>query len=149
MMMTDELQKHLDQGLYGAPLLKPDEQRKYLGTFRERCYLSMTIEQMKQQKNEETLRKHLTDYPNSTVLINGKVPETLQRTYMQLALKANLSFTVVATDDSNQNDRLGLLVVAKTAVNEQTIDIEQKFAVAPSQKQTTHQKQSFWHKLFR
>jgi uncharacterized protein YueI len=149
MMMTDELQKHLDNGLYGVPLLKPDEQRKYLGTFRERCYLSMTISQMTTQQNEDYLRKHLKEYPNSKILINGKIPETVQQTYIQLAMQANLPFTVVATADPYQNDRIGLLVVAKTAVNEQTIDIEKKVTVAPSQKQAAPKKETFWHKLFR
>ena len=37
-MPDDQLQKHLDAGRYGTPQVNPDEQRKYLGTFRERCY---------------------------------------------------------------------------------------------------------------
>ena len=42
-MAKDELQQHLDKGRFGAARVNPVEQRKYLGTFRERCFASMTI----------------------------------------------------------------------------------------------------------
>ena len=54
--MSDELEKRLDTGMYGTPRVNPDEQRKYLGTFRERCYLSMTVAEMKKKDNQETLQ---------------------------------------------------------------------------------------------
>ena len=52
-MSQDELKKHLDSGRYGAPKVNPDEQKKYMGTFRERCYVTMTIEQMKKLANRK------------------------------------------------------------------------------------------------
>nr|WP_290032754.1 DUF1694 domain-containing protein [Ligilactobacillus cholophilus] len=48
--MTDQLQEHLNKGMYGTPQLKPDEQRKYLGTFRERVDLTMTFAQLNSGK---------------------------------------------------------------------------------------------------
>ncbi|MGX7196236.1 YueI family protein [Enterococcus olivae] len=148
--MTDELQKHLDKGLYGAPLLNPDEQKKYLGTFRERCLVSMTLAQMKNQKNKQLLKQHLSNYQDNVILINGALPESLQNSYIQLITSANVSFTIVNQTESCTPDSIGLLVVAEQAVNEQTIDIEQKFAAAPtSQPSDTTEKKSFWKKFFR
>ncbi len=57
--MADNLQQRIDQAASGTPLLKPDEQRIYLGTFRERCYVSMTIAQMKKTSNQTALKKAL------------------------------------------------------------------------------------------
>ncbi|MCD5002191.1 YueI family protein [Enterococcus saccharolyticus] len=146
--MSDELQKHLDKSLYGAPLVKPDEQRKYLGTFRERCYLSMTIAQMKKPSNKKLLAKHVADYSNSSILLNGQLPENVQTSYIQLATQTGIPFTIIDQATASP-DSIGLLVVAKTAVNEQTIDIEEKFAPsAPSPSSDTQEKKSFWHKLF-
>ena len=51
--MSDELEKRLDTGMYGTPRVNPDEQRKYLGTFRERCYLSMTVAEMKKRTTKK------------------------------------------------------------------------------------------------
>ncbi|WP_313264924.1 YueI family protein, partial [Enterococcus sp.] len=74
--MSDELEKRLDTGMYGTPRVNPDEQRKYLGTFRERCYLSMTVTEMKKKDNQKTLLNALPDYQGALVLLNGKLPES-------------------------------------------------------------------------
>lgn len=148
--MTDELQKHLDKSLYGAPLLKPDEQNKYLGTFRERCSISMTVAQMKKPTNKTLLEQHLSAYEGQSLLINGAIPESLQSSYIQLATKLNFSFTIVNQSEEYTLDSIGLLVVAQAAVNEETIDIEQKFAHATiRQSHNTTEKKSFLKKFFR
>ena len=64
--MSDQLQQHLDKSLYGAPKINPEEQAKYLGTFRERCLLSMTKSEMQNPKLnlqplEENERSHHND----------------------------------------------------------------------------------------
>ena len=36
--MSDELQNHMNKGMYGTPQINPDDRRNYLGTFRKsRC----------------------------------------------------------------------------------------------------------------
>ena len=107
----------------------------------------MTAAQMTQAANQKQLADHLKNYPDSSILINGSLPENLQSSYIQLAMKANLPFTVVAVDETYHADSIGLLVAAKEAVNEKTIDIEQKFAPA-SQPSAVKEKKSFWNKLF-
>jgi uncharacterized protein YueI len=44
MVFSYTLQQRLDKGMYGTPLVNPEEQHKYMGTFRERCRLSMTLD---------------------------------------------------------------------------------------------------------
>lgn len=51
-MSKDDVQSHLDKGMYGTPLVNPEEQNKYMGTFRERCYLSMTVAEMNDPVNK-------------------------------------------------------------------------------------------------
>lgn len=146
--MTDEVQKHLDKGMYGTPSVNPDEQRKFLGTFRERVYIRMSIQQMRQEKLKKTLETHLTDYPDASVLINGNVSQTLQTSYIQSIMKAKLKFTVVDTD-LQEDEESGLLVVSDKAVNEDTIDIAEKFTNDSSHSsQNGNEKKSFWHSLF-
>ncbi|MBP2966807.1 DUF1694 domain-containing protein, partial [Acinetobacter baumannii] len=41
-MTQKDIQDYLDNGMYGAPQIRPDEVKKYLGTFRERVIFSMT-----------------------------------------------------------------------------------------------------------
>lgn len=146
--MSDEMQKHLDKGMYGSPSVNPDEQRKFLGTFRERVYIRMTIQQMKQAEYKKSLEKHLPDYPDASILINGNVSESLQSSYIQIAMKVKLKFTIVDTD-LKEDDDSGLLVISDQAVNEDTIDIKDKFSSDQTQtSQKATEKKSFWNKLF-
>ena len=43
MAEQSQMDKHLQNSTFGVPKVNPDEQRRYLGTFRERVSLAMTI----------------------------------------------------------------------------------------------------------
>ncbi|OJG39100.1 hypothetical protein RV01_GL001622 [Enterococcus dispar] len=148
--MTDELQQHLDKGRYGTPLVNPDEQHKYMGTFRERCYLSMTIAQMKSDTDKDNFLTELKKHEDATVLLNGQMSESLQAEYIQLATKNHAKFTVVNDFVDANPDSFGLLLVAKEAVNEPVIDVEKKY---PEETKTTEKKEpekkhGFFDRLF-
>lgn len=148
--MADNLQQRMDQAAAGTPLVNPDEQRKYLGTFRERCYVSMTIGQMKQIKNQALLIKALDKYPEASILMNGCLSTTIQATYMQIASKQHIQFKIVTTPGTCEDETIGLLVVSEQAVHQEVIDIEALFAikkVVPEIKKKTAKK-GFWSKFF-
>lgn len=148
--MTDELQQHLDKGRYGTPLVNPDEQHKYMGTFRERCYLSMTIAQMKNPTDKDSFLTELKKHEDATILLNGQMPESLQGEYIQLATKNNAKFTVVNDFVDANPDSFGLLLVAKEAVNEPVIDVEKKYPEENEEKteQKPEKKAGFFERLF-
>jgi uncharacterized protein YueI len=156
-LSQDEVQKHLDKGRYGSPLVNPDEQHKYMGTFRERCYLSMTISEMEKPENQENLSEELDKHPDASILLNGAMPESLQSTYIQLATKKKAQFTVINDFVKDEPDSFGLLLAAKEAVNEPVIDIEEKYPKTTTQEEDgpeqpeekKEKKESFWSKLFR
>lgn len=145
-MTTDNLQKHLDHARYGTKLLNPDEQRKYMGTFRERCYLTMTIAQMKISKNQTNFVNELKLHENTTILLNGEMDQSLQKKYIQLCQQHNQAFTIVNDGVSNTPESFGLLVTSTTAVNQPIVDIEKKYpsntVLSPTEKKT------FWSRLF-
>lgn len=144
--MADDLQQHLDNSLYGTPQLKPDEQRKYLGTFRERCYLQMTLAQMRNQDLQDCLKTHVTDFEGAHCLMNNQVSDTLQADYIQILAAAAIPFTIVSSNQKS-DDAIGLLLVASEAVDESIIDIAEKYPTNES-KPTSEKKPSFWGKLF-
>ena len=149
--MSDELEKRLDTGMYGTPRVNPDEQRKYLGTFRERCYLSMTVTEMKKKDNQKTLLNALPDYQGALVLLNGKLPESIQTDYITLLTKQQMEFRIVSDAQDAGPDSIGLLIAGKEAVNQDVIDIEQKYPAATTQsdkEQEQPEKMSFWKRLF-
>ena len=120
----DELQQHLDKGRFGAARINPDEQRKYLGTFRERCFASMTVREMKNQQDQKNLITEIKKYPEGKLLINGAVDEKVQADFIALASKNSVDFTIVNDATVESEDSIGLLLVTDHAVNEEIIDIE-------------------------
>ena len=149
--MSDELEKRLDTGMYGTPRVNPDEQRKYLGTFRERCYLSMTVTEMKKKDNQKTLLNALPDYQGALVLLNGKLPESIQTDYITLLTQQQMEFRIVSDAQDAGPDSIGLLIAGKEAVNQDVIDIEQKYPAATPHSDKEHEqpeKTSFWKRLF-
>lgn len=148
-MAQDDLQKHLDNAMYGTPLLKPEEQHKYMGTFRERCYLTMTIAQMSAAENKANFLIELKEHPDATVLLNGSMDITLQSCYIKQINENHGSFTVVNDFVTNSPDAFGLILTAKKAVNETVIDIEEKYPKKEADPAAVEApKKSFWHKLF-
>ena len=121
--MSDQLQQHLDKSLYGAPKINPEEQAKYLGTFRERCLLSMTKSEMQNPKLQTTLKNHLAEFKGYKALLNAKLPESLQATYITILSQAQIPFTVTESSQPCNEDSIGLLIVDSQAVNEAIIDI--------------------------
>ncbi|WP_283613442.1 YueI family protein [Ligilactobacillus aviarius] len=91
--MTDELQEHLNKGMYGTPKLKPDEQRKYLGTFRERVDLTVTFAQLNSEKYYPAIQKELEAHPKYRMTINGSVDQDQLSRLIQIASSANAAFT--------------------------------------------------------
>jgi uncharacterized protein YueI len=149
-MAQDDLQKHLDNAMYGTPQLKPDEQRKYMGTFRERCYVTMTIAQMKNNEDKQNFLKEIEQHPDAKVLLNGSMELALQSSYIKLLNERQMAFTVINDFVTNNPESLGLIVAAKEAVNEEVIDIEEKYPKTsePAESKTEPEKKNFWHKLF-
>jgi uncharacterized protein YueI len=147
-MAQDDLQKHLDNAMYGTPRLKPEEQQKYMGTFRERCYLTMTIGQMKDEENKKHFLNEAAAHPDATVLLNGAIDMALQANYIKTINEQHIPFTVINDFVTNTPDSLGLILTAKEAVNIDIIDIEQKYPkTAPTEKKDAPKK-SFWRNLF-
>lgn len=151
---TDNLQEHMNKGMYGTPQLKPDEKRKYLGTFRERVSLTITFEQLKDPQALVDLKEELTKHPDLYVIINGQLEQKILTSLLKIVKEANVSFTL-NTDRSltTCSDALAVVVCAKkTALHEDTVDVFKKYpekATPTTEKQQKEEHFSFFHDLFK
>lgn len=135
-MSQTDVQDYLEKGMYGAPQLKPEEKRQYLGTFRERIFLTMTIAEMADKKNITHFKQELTDNPQQQVLINAAVDFPIQNDYMIAAQKAKCPFKIVDTENQNSPEAIGLVYASETAVNLETVDVTKKYQTVLQQKKT-------------
>lgn len=151
--MTEEqsdLKQRIQNGIYGSPKVKPDEQRRYLGTFRERVWLTITVAEAKQQDWSSALQKELTVHPDSLVIINGNLDDSFTRNYLTVANSLNVQFTIkTGTDTKTTDDAFAVIVTDHKAVFQTPVDVVKKYSNGNAEQQDhPTQHQSFFKKIF-
>lgn len=126
----------IETAMHGTPKLHPDEQRKYLGTFRERVEVAVTVAQIKQANYVDALHQAFTSHPDDQLYINGNLDQELIGPYIKAASQANIKFTI-KTDDiyHTADDDYALVFTAASAINQDIIDVAQRY---PSQAYQQH-----------
>lgn len=144
----DAMSSHLDNAIYGPPKLHPDEQRQYLGTFRERVSLLITIGQLEDQSCQTGFADELKAHPDYKVIFNGHVDSDILAPYMKLATAQNVEFTIVQDDFyGDQATSSGLVVISDHAINVYPIDVAEKYPNKPTTQSQPTQKKSFGDRL--
>lgn len=149
--MTDNVEKRLEQqSLTGTPLLKPDEQQRYLGTFKERC-VAVLPKEASQETYERVLLKRIKDYPGGQLYINGHLPEDKQYAYIHFATTHQINFTIVNAPRDLKND-MGVVYALTHPIALDSIDLTQQLPSFSEKKEEPKKeektKKSLWSKLF-
>ncbi|MHA8110885.1 DUF1694 domain-containing protein [Lactobacillaceae bacterium Melli_B4] len=124
----NSVNSRLEQSSYGTPKINPDEQRKYLGTFRERVSLAIMIKDLGTKEAQEAFDKEAQEHPDYQLLVNGQIDQDLIGPYMRIAAKDNIKFTI--RNDSfyfNEPESYGVVFAAATAINANPIELHQKY----------------------
>ncbi|MCK8623999.1 YueI family protein [Apilactobacillus sp. TMW 2.2459] len=153
MSNNDNVQNRFDQSVSGTtPKINPDEQRKYLGTFRERVSLGIQIKDLSDNYAIECLLKEFNDNSDYQLILNGNVDHSLLSPFIKNASQNNIKFTI--KNDSfykNENDDYGAIYAAKSAINVNPINYKEKY---PKQDINTKNKEnpknnSFFNKILK
>lgn len=153
--MSEDLEKRTEQAAQGiAPQTKPDERRHYLGSLRERVLVRMDNTEVKNPNLTTLFLKHIDDYQNYSILINGNIDDNRFLGKVEsLCSQKNIEFTMVNNETAQTGPHdTAILVVAKTAINQPRIEIGQVYApempkeALPASKNT--KKAGFWQRLF-
>lgn len=147
----DHLEKTILQNARGEHRLDPDQQRYYLGTFRERVVLTISFDDIISKQVQEAFPAILGDlkgqYDELAIKLSAKMDSSLQVGYMKQAQSAHIPATCV--EEVNSQSPYALLIHSDKAEAVEHTDIKDRFPdyfkVTTSQ---THPKQSFWSKLF-
>lgn len=124
-MTQKDIQDYLDKGLYGAPQIKPDEVRKYLGTFRERVVFSMTCEEAKGSSHDSFCLEQFKQYDSGTLSINANSPLEIQNHYMKLAQQIGINFKMVDTELGTVGpDDITIVFAVDYAINLEDISVK-------------------------
>jgi uncharacterized protein YueI len=119
-----ELEKALTAGIHGAPEIKKDEKRHYLGVFREQVIAILSTKQIKEAVIYPEIAQALKDKRSAKLIINGSINNCFTKKYQLLSQKLNKPYTVVADPDYAENT--GLVIVSNEAVDIEHVDIEDR-----------------------
>ncbi|WP_251575873.1 YueI family protein [Limosilactobacillus agrestimuris] len=145
------MEQRIDNAIYGTPKIKPDEQRKYLGTFRERVCLTISITELEERDWSFAVAKELERGIGNQVFLNGNLPHSELRNYIKVATEANANFTLKTEPEfRTTHDSLAVVVAAKTAVYQSPVDVQKRYPDITKQSPQIHtpKKKHFWEKLF-
>lgn len=148
----DKINDKLLQAANGEHRLKPQEQKKYLGTFAERVVLTVSLTDAKSQLFQDHFahicQELIARYQQLAVKINGQLPISQQMTLMKIAQTANLPTTVI--NEEHSHSPYGLIIHSSQAQDLTTTDVRECFPTIfePKTAQTQPKQSSFWQRLF-
>lgn len=147
-----EIDQRIQNGIYGTPKIKPDEQRHYMGTFRERVWLTISVAEINNNDWSFAVREELTKHPDSLVIINGNLADHLTRNYIMLANQMQVQFTIKTGSDAKTTpDSLALVISDHKAVYESPVDVQNKYSRSNNNHNSVSPKKnsSIWKRLFK
>ncbi|MCT4387757.1 DUF1694 domain-containing protein [Leuconostoc pseudomesenteroides] len=103
----------------GTPKINPDEQSRYLGTFRERVIVAVKVSQLGSTAIQSAFATSLKSHSIGKVLIDQNLAGDYFAKYVGLATQSKHPFTLLsdATKNHQQDDPIAVLLAANTAVN--------------------------------
>ncbi|MGT2911298.1 DUF1694 domain-containing protein [Streptococcus cameli] len=149
--MTD-LNQTILQKASGENRFNPDEQRLYMGTFRERVLLTMSFDEAAssnvQSQFSDICQKLQANYPALFLKLSPKLSQNLQMDYLKTA--KNLSITTSIIEEDKASSPYALLFHTDYAVDLEDASLETQFPNIKTKKdnQTETKKTVFWQKLF-
>lgn len=110
----DILEETLMKSYHGTPQIKPEEQKKYLGTFKERVIFFLVKDELKNKDKYQKVDEALENPKADIILINSKYIKDLS-CFLNVARKKGLKHRVVSRDE--KSTEIVLVVASNKAIN--------------------------------
>ena len=133
----------LKEGIYGKKELKPEERKRFLGTFRERVEGALTISQVQEPGIYPEVKEWMGKL-GIRLLLNGKIDYTHISKYIKLANDNHISYTIIQNHEAETD--IGLVVAHQHAVDKENIWAAKKKPASTNQKKKGH---GFFSKIFK
>lgn len=141
-----DVNDYLEKSINGTPQLKPDEKRRFLGNFKERCYFYVEHRQLQQATLFKTM-KQLMQKNKGCLYIHSRLPMNIQNQAIQLAQSIQRDFMIV-TKDTLSNDSIIFVYATTTAVPQEHRNITYFFNDDESTEENNKQKKpSLWQRI--
>lgn len=146
--MGKKVEDYIQEGIYGAKEVRPDERRKYLGTIRERVVLALSKGQVIKQKGLSEMQTEMQNNPNAKLLLNGEVSNSYLIKYIKLASKHKIHHTTIFNQESDS--KYGAILAVDHAINKEKIEVSTDNPQKQEQEESNSSSLSNWiSSLFR
>ncbi|WEV45003.1 DUF1694 domain-containing protein [Streptococcaceae bacterium ESL0687] len=151
--MDTNINDRLERSALGEGRFNPDEQKKYLNTFRERIILTINFEDAKKKEVIDNFDPVLSDiegkYDNIAVKINGNLSDSISMKYKKIAKDHNIPATIISTPLTAS--RFGVIVHSNIALNADHFDIYERYTNLLKAKEIIKKKkkEGFLKRLFK
>jgi uncharacterized protein YueI len=90
-----DVEKYIKAHMFGNPTINPDDKHEFLGNFRDRVALALTVGQVQNGLPVALVQKTIQALPTGHLYINGRLGPTMQKQLLRMALAADYPFTLV------------------------------------------------------
>ncbi|HEM5996969.1 TPA: YueI family protein [Streptococcus suis] len=149
--MTD-LHTTILQKASGESRLNPDEQRQYMGTYRERVVLVITFDELAKEaitnQFENICQKLVNSYSPLYLKLSPLLSDKQQISLMKVAQTIGIATAII--DEKVANCPYALVFHTDHAVDQEEISLEATFPnlISKLEEKKEDAKPSFWKKLF-
>lgn len=139
---------YVQKGQYGIQQTLPEERKKFLGSLRERVYLTASLEQISTFHGQQAFAKEFKTHSKGTLLLNGTYEISSFSQLIKISQQASIPFTMVANEHAATSP-YAAIYTASTAINESVIELDEKYPL-PEEKspQQPQKKKSFIKRFF-
>ena len=147
-MVNKDPNDYLQKGQYGTKQTLLSERKEFLGSLRERVYLTATLEQLSRDNTLAAFTKEFQLHPDGNLLLNGTIDMSTFTAFTKAGKQADIPFKLVANEYA-QTSPYALIFTASSEVSESIIDVAEKYPLPKKEKpQQTKQKKSFFKRFF-
>ncbi|BBM21837.1 hypothetical protein SN13T_1873 [Lactiplantibacillus plantarum] len=119
-----DLDKRLQNAVFGLPLLKPDEQHRCLGTFSERIELRISFAEVLRYDCTQALHAILETDATYQLLLNGQLDMDIMGRYIRLANQYDMLFAIKNSQYYHTDpDSAAVILCADHALNRDEVDV--------------------------
>ncbi|MGX6962870.1 DUF1694 domain-containing protein [Vagococcus xieshaowenii] len=94
-MNSRDINEYLQKEFSGKNTFKQDQNKQYLGILAERVKVFITKQQANNKDYQLTLNTIIQNNPGGQIKINANLDMKLRLTYMKIAQKNNIPFTII------------------------------------------------------
>lgn len=141
------VEEYLQKGMYGAPQIKADERKKFLGTLRERIVVALTNSQVMEKGVYPEVEQLMKEHPKASLLLNGCLDYKYLSDYISVANKHNVPFSIVTNKDHHTD--IGLVLTYDYAIDKEEIYITKKADRSNNKQEKKKKKSKIFSGLYR